>query len=189
MLRVAYLSGGPRDGAPVVLLHGWPDDATTYARISPTLHEAGFRTFSPWLRGFESTSFLSQETMRSGEIAATAQDVLDLADALGLSRFAIVGHDWGARILTCWHRFFPERINCCAALSLGRQPGKAATPPPEQARACWYQWFMATAEAPSSCKGTARNSPDSSGTPGAHWAGSTMPSSKKWLNPSKPGLG
>ncbi|WP_214475570.1 alpha/beta hydrolase [Mesorhizobium sp. dw_380] len=145
VLRVAYLSGGPQDGAPVVLLHGWPDDATTYARISPALHEAGFRTYSPWLRGFGSTSFLSQETMRSGEIAAMAQDVLDFADALGLSRFAIVGHDWGARISYLLASVFPDRISCCAALSLGWQPGKAATPPPEQARAFWYQWFMATA--------------------------------------------
>ncbi|TPL78946.1 alpha/beta hydrolase [Mesorhizobium sp. B2-3-13] len=145
LLRIAYLDGGLQDGPPVVLLHGWPDDATTYARISPVLHEAGFRTFSPWLRGFGQTSFLSKETMRSGEIAAMAQDVLDFADALGLSRFAIVGHDWGARIAYLLASIFPDRISCCAALSLGWQPGKPATPAPEQAKAFWYQWFMATA--------------------------------------------
>ncbi|RWP85805.1 MAG: alpha/beta hydrolase [Mesorhizobium sp.] len=145
LLRVAYLDGGPQDGAPVILLHGWPDDATTYARISPVLHEAGFRTFSPWLRGFGPTSFLSKEIMRSGEIAAMAQDVLDFADALGLSRFAVVGHDWGARISYLLASVFLDRIKCCAALSLGWQPGKPATPAPGQAKAFWYQWFMATA--------------------------------------------
>lgn len=145
LLRVAYLSDGPADGAPVVLLHGWPDDATAYDGISPALHEAGFRTFSPWLRGFGRTSFLSKKTMRSGEIAAMAQDVLDFADALGLSRFAVVGHDWGARVAYLLASVFPDRINCCAALSLGWQPGQPATPAPEQARAFWYQWFMATA--------------------------------------------
>ncbi|PZV37204.1 alpha/beta fold hydrolase [Mesorhizobium kowhaii] len=145
LLRIAYLRGGPEEGKPVILLHGWPDDATTYARVAPTLHRSGFRTFSPWLRGFGKTSFLSKQTMRSGEIAAMAQDVLDFADALGLSRFAVVGHDWGARISYLLASVFPDRINCCAALSLGWQPGKPATPAPEQAKAFWYQWFMAAA--------------------------------------------
>lgn len=145
LLRMGFLSDGPQDGVPVVMLHGWPDDATTYARIAPVLHAAGFRTFSPWLRGFGPTSFLSAETTRSGEIAAMAQDVLDYADALGLGRFAVVGHDWGARISYLLASIFPDRIKCCAALSLGWQPGKPATPAAEQAKAFWYQWFMATA--------------------------------------------
>jgi pimeloyl-ACP methyl ester carboxylesterase len=37
LLRIAYLKGGPVDGAPAILLHGWPDDATTYSRILPAL--------------------------------------------------------------------------------------------------------------------------------------------------------
>jgi pimeloyl-ACP methyl ester carboxylesterase len=65
----------------VLLLHGWPDDATTFADVAPSLQAAGFRTFAPWLRGFGKTSFHSDETMRSGEIAAMAQDALDFADA------------------------------------------------------------------------------------------------------------
>ncbi|MER9642848.1 alpha/beta fold hydrolase [Mesorhizobium sp. M0239] len=52
------------------------------------------------------------------------------ADALGLSRFAVVGHDWGARISYLLASVFPDRIKCCAALSLGWQPGKPATPAP-----------------------------------------------------------
>ncbi|TIT03892.1 MAG: alpha/beta hydrolase, partial [Mesorhizobium sp.] len=116
------------------------------------LQAAGFRTFAPWLRGFGKNSFHSDQTMRSGEIAAMAQDALDFADAIGLERFAVVGHDWGARIayllasvfpqrITCC---FPQRITCCAALSLGWQPGPPSTPPLEQTKAFWYQWFMAT---------------------------------------------
>ncbi|MBZ9769099.1 alpha/beta hydrolase [Mesorhizobium sp. CA6] len=144
LLRVAYVSGGSEDGAPVLLLHGWPDDATTFADVSPFLHAAGFRTFAPWLRGFGGSVFHSGETMRSGEIAAMAQDALDFADAIGLVRFAVVGHDWGARIAYLLASVFPQRIRCCAALSLGWQPGSLPTPPLEQTRAFWYQWFMAT---------------------------------------------
>lgn len=144
LLRVAYLSGGSEDGQPVLLLHGWPDDATTFAEVAPYLQAAGFRTFAPWLRGFGKTSFHSDETMRSGEIAAMAQDALDFADAIGLERFAVVGHDWGARIAYLLASVFPQRITCCAALSLGWQPGPPSMPPLEQAKAFWYQWFMAT---------------------------------------------
>ncbi|MEZ2331153.1 alpha/beta fold hydrolase [Mesorhizobium sp. RCC_202] len=144
LLRIGYLTDGPKDGPPVLLLHGWPDDATTFADVASFLHAAGFRTFSPWLRGFGPTTFLSDKTTRSGEIAAMAQDALDFADALSLERFAVVGHDWGARIAYLLASVHPERLVCCAAMSLGWQPGKLSTPPLEQVKAFWYQWFMAT---------------------------------------------
>ena len=143
-LRLAYRASGPADGAPVLLLHGWPDEPGTWDGVVPTLHAAGFRTLVPWLRGFGPTRFRHASTPRSGEIAAMAQDMLDLADALGLGRFAVVGHDWGARIAYLLAATQPDRITHCAALSLGWSPGKLATPGYEQARAFWYQWFLAT---------------------------------------------
>ncbi|HEY3593801.1 MAG TPA: alpha/beta fold hydrolase [Polyangiaceae bacterium] len=144
ILRIAYKVGGNEDGTPVLLLHGWPDDASTFDRVAPALHRAGYRTFTPWLRGFGPTRFLSDNTVRSGEIAAMAQDALDLADALGLARFAIAGHDWGARIAYWLASVFPERLTHCAALSVAWEPGPLATPAYLQAKAYWYQWFMAT---------------------------------------------
>ena len=50
-LKTAYEAGGPSDGPPVVLLHGWPDDVRTYDRVVPALHAARFRTLAPYLRG------------------------------------------------------------------------------------------------------------------------------------------
>ena len=46
-LKIAYEEGGPSDGLPVILLHGWPDDVRTYDRVVPDLHAAGFRTVAP----------------------------------------------------------------------------------------------------------------------------------------------
>ena len=83
-------------------------------------------------------------SMRSGQISAMAQDALDFVDALGLEGFAVVGHDWGARIGYVLASLYPERITRLAALSVGWRPGELATPPLAQARAFWYQWFMAT---------------------------------------------
>src|SRR5262249_11862451 len=74
---------------------------------------------------------------------------IELADALGLGRFAVVGHDWGARIAYFLAAILPERIERIAALSVGWEPSGLATPGLAtpgltQARAFWYQWFMAT---------------------------------------------
>ena len=46
-LNIAYEAGGPPDGFPVVLLHGWPDDVRTYDRVVPVLQAAGLRTVVP----------------------------------------------------------------------------------------------------------------------------------------------
>ena len=97
LLNIAYYDHGNCDGFPVVLLHGWPDDALTWGRVSPELIDAGFRVIVPYLRGFGPTRFISAETPRTGQLAALGRDVVELADALQLGRFALVGHDWGAR--------------------------------------------------------------------------------------------
>jgi pimeloyl-ACP methyl ester carboxylesterase len=144
ILDIAYEEGGAREAPPVFLLHGWPDDVRSFDRVAPELQRAGFRTIAPWLRGFGPTQFLSPASLRSGQIAAMAQDVVDLADALKLAHFAVVGHDWGARIAYILAATAPERVGCIAALSVGWEPGEMRTPPVEQAQRYWYQWFMAT---------------------------------------------
>ena len=144
LLDIAYEDDGPSGGAPVLLLHGWPDDVRTYDGIAPSLHAAGFRTLAPWLRGFGPTRFLSDATPRSGQIAAMAQDALDFADALGLSEFSIVGHDWGSRIAYFIASLHPSRLTRMVTMSLGWDPGTLKTPSLDQARLFWYQWFMAT---------------------------------------------
>jgi pimeloyl-ACP methyl ester carboxylesterase len=133
-LKIAYEAGGPSDGLPVVLLHGWPDDVHTYDRVVPALHAAGFRTIAPYLRGFGGTSFLSKETMHSGEIVAMAQDAIDLADALKLGKFAVIGHDWGARIACALAIAVPQRISRIVTIAVGWQPGELPTPSLKQAK-------------------------------------------------------
>ena len=82
--------------------------------------------------------------MRSGEIVAMAQDAIDLADALNLGKFGVIGHDWGARIAYTLAIVVPQRVMRMVTMSVGWQPGELPTPSLKQARAYWYQWFMAT---------------------------------------------
>lgn len=145
LLEIASESGGPADGSPVLLLHGWPDDATAWHDVTPTLEAAGYRWVAPWLRGFGSTRFLSDETPRDGSGVALAQDALDLADALGWSRFAVVGHDWGGRAAYLMAALAPERVASITTLAIGYAPrGRFAVPSFAQSRLWWYQWFMTT---------------------------------------------
>src|SRR5689334_10376144 len=94
LLEIGYEESGPRGGSPTILLHGWPDDIRTWDGVLPALHAAGRRTLVPYLRGCGATRFESGEAMRSGQLSALAQDLLDFADALRLDRFSVVGHDW-----------------------------------------------------------------------------------------------
>jgi pimeloyl-ACP methyl ester carboxylesterase len=145
VLDVAVEISGPESGAPVVLLHGWPDDVRTWDGVLPILHSSGFRTFVPYLRGVGPTRFRSADTLRSGQLAALGQDLLDLADALALSGFAVVGHDWGARAAYIASAVAPDRISHAVALSVGwgtNDPGQTLSL--AQARNYWYHWFMAT---------------------------------------------
>jgi pimeloyl-ACP methyl ester carboxylesterase len=108
ILEIAFETGGPPDGIPVLLLHGWPDGPRGWRKVSLRLQVDGFRTIAPYLRGSSPTEFLFEETPRVGAGVALAQDTLDLADALGLENFAVLGHDWGRGWPTFWRRFFPN---------------------------------------------------------------------------------
>jgi pimeloyl-ACP methyl ester carboxylesterase len=98
----------------------------------------------PYLRGVGPTRFREPSTMRSGQLSALAADALELAAALSLERFVIVGHDWGARAAYIAATLEPARISHCIALSVGwgtNHPGQEL--PLRQARNYWYHWYMA----------------------------------------------
>ncbi|TCS38010.1 pimeloyl-ACP methyl ester carboxylesterase [Paucimonas lemoignei] len=140
LLEIHYADTGPRDGEPVILLHGWPDGIATWSATAAALNAAGFRTIAPYLRGFGPNRFLHDDTPRSAQITALAQDVLDLADLLGLPRFAMVGHDWGARTGYVLAAQAAHRLTRYVSLSIGYGSSSLSF---RQAQQFWYQWFFA----------------------------------------------
>jgi pimeloyl-ACP methyl ester carboxylesterase len=144
LLDIAYDVAGPEDGKPLLLLHGWPDSPRAWRPLAPQLNAHGWRTVAPYLRGCAPTRFLSADAPRVGHAVALAQDAIDLADRLSWDHFAVVGHDWGARIAYSLAALFPERVTRIVALALAYQPrGAFELPSFAQARRWWYQWFMA----------------------------------------------
>jgi pimeloyl-ACP methyl ester carboxylesterase len=153
VLDIAYDIAGPADGPPVLLLHGWPDASRAWKPVAARLNQAGWRTFTPSLRGSGQTAFLSADTVRDGSGVALAQDAIDFADALGIAQFDVVGHDWGARAAYTLAALFPQRVRSIAALALAFQPrGAFVLPDFSQARRFWYQWFMSLDDAPAAVR-------------------------------------
>src|SRR4051794_39933297 len=108
--------GGPADGQPVVLLHGFPQDSTCWADVEPALHAAGLRTLAPDQRGYSPGA---RPPGRSAyRITEPAADVLALLDEAGLASAHIVGHDWGAAVAWALAGRHPERVRSLTVLSV-----------------------------------------------------------------------
>jgi pimeloyl-ACP methyl ester carboxylesterase len=97
LLNVGYAEAGPADGPAVLLLHGWPYDIHSYADVAPLLAAEGYRTIIPYLRGYGTTRFLSEDTFRNGQPSVLAVDAVALLDALEIGKAVVAGFDWGAR--------------------------------------------------------------------------------------------
>lgn len=141
-LEQHYLDEGDASQPVVFALHGWPDSPHTWRHLLPVLRQAGWRVITPYLRGFGPNRFISPEIPRSGQLSAIADDIRQLADALDIQRFAVIGHDWGARCAYILAALWPERVSHCVALSVGYSPGEALSL--AQSERYWYQWLMAT---------------------------------------------
>ncbi|MFL9922828.1 alpha/beta hydrolase [Herbaspirillum lusitanum] len=144
-LRIAYEESGPADAPTVLLVHGWPDDVRTWDHFLQPLRNAGYRVIRPYLRGYGPTRFLDDDTPRSGQLSALGTDLLAFADALGLQRYSIIGHDWGARAAYIAASQAPEKIACCVTISVGwgtNTPDQKLSL--QQSRNYWYHWFFAT---------------------------------------------
>ena len=86
---------GDRSKPAVVLLHGFPESHRTWREIAPRL-EGDFFLVMPDQRGFAGSD--RPQDVEAYEADKLIDDVFALAEALGLERFALVGHDWGGAI-------------------------------------------------------------------------------------------
>jgi pimeloyl-ACP methyl ester carboxylesterase len=147
VLSVGYAELGPVDGAPVILLHGWPYDIHSYVDVAPLLAAKGYRVIVPYLRGYGTTRFLSNEAMRNGQQSALAVDTIALMDALGIERATIGGCDWGARTANIVAALWPERCKAMVSVSgylIGNQQLGMVPLPPKAELQWWYQYYFAT---------------------------------------------
>jgi pimeloyl-ACP methyl ester carboxylesterase len=147
VLNMGYAEAGPVDGPPVMLLHGWPYDIHSFAEVAPLLVSKGYRVFIPYLRGYGTTQFLSNETLRNGQQSALAVDIIALMDALKIGKAIIAGFDWGARTACIMAALWPERCKALVSVSgylIGNQEAGKIPLPPKAEIQWWYQFYFAT---------------------------------------------
>ena len=147
VLNVSYAEAGPANGPPVILLHGWPYDIYSFVDVTPVLASAGYRVFVPYLRGYGSTRFLAGETVRNGQPAALAMDVVAFMDALKIDKAVLAGFDWGGRSADIVAALWPERVKALVAVSgylIGNQESGKLPLPPQAELQWWYQFYFAT---------------------------------------------
>jgi pimeloyl-ACP methyl ester carboxylesterase len=147
LLNVGYAEAGPADGPVVLLLHGWPYDIHTYVDVAPLLAAQGYRVIIPYLRGYGTTRFLREDTVRNGQQSVVAVDAIALMDALGIEQAILGGCDWGARTADIVAALWPERCKALVSVSgylIGSQEANKMPLPPEAELQWWYQYYFAT---------------------------------------------
>jgi len=147
VLNIGYADLGPRNGPPVLLLHGWPYDIHTYEDVAPRLAAAGYRVLVPHLRGYGTTRFLHDATPRNAQQTAIAADAIALLDALGIAQATVAGCDWGARTACVMAALWPQRVKALVSVSgyLVTNPKAGGVPlAPADELAWWYQFYLAT---------------------------------------------
>ncbi len=101
------------DDVLAVLLHGWPQDGSSWARVAPLLVEAGYRVACPDLKGFGR----SDSPRRGYDPATLADELSQLVQALGARKAVLVGHDWGGAVALATAFRHPGRVRALVTIA------------------------------------------------------------------------
>jgi pimeloyl-ACP methyl ester carboxylesterase len=99
--------GGPKEAEAIIFLHGFPESHRTWREILPDLAR-DFRVIAPDQRGFGASD--KPEGVENYKTDRIVEDLIALADALGLDRFTLAGHDWGGAVAWLAALKHPDRI-------------------------------------------------------------------------------
>lgn len=144
-LRFAYLEEGT--GPLVLLLHGFPDNATTWSHQLTALAAAGYRAVAPYLRGYHPT-----QVPEAGfyDKATLASDVSALIDALGDGQPAyLVGQDWGAIIAYAVLAACPDLVRRAVVMAVPHPATVAVSMvEPKHVHRSFHWWFFQLPDLP-----------------------------------------
>ena len=111
-----YRVSGEGNKEPIILLHGFPETSIMWTGLMDHLATLGFHCIAPDMRGYSKGA--CPKGVKNYTVDKLSADILDLADALGINKFHLIGHDWGA--IVGWNLAYtnPQRIISWAALSV-----------------------------------------------------------------------
>jgi pimeloyl-ACP methyl ester carboxylesterase len=125
---------GPAAGAPVILLHGFPQNRRMWRHQLNALAAAGFRALAPDQRGY--CAGARPQGVDAYATGLLIGDVLAMIDATGAQRFHLVGHDWGGQLAWLIAAAHPHRVQTLSVLSRPHPAAfaRALAEDPEQAK-------------------------------------------------------
>ncbi len=131
------------DGPPVLLLHGFPETHVMWHRVAPSLAER-FTVVCTDLRGHGDSSKPSGgPACRNYAKSVMAVDQIEVMEALGFERFALVGHDRGGRVAHRLALDHPERVERLALLDIGPMANALDAVDADMARDNYHWFFLA----------------------------------------------
>jgi pimeloyl-ACP methyl ester carboxylesterase len=136
------VEAGPRDGPPVVLLHGFPEFWYGWRSQLPALAAAGLRLIVPDQRGYNTSA--KPPGIAAYAVERLAADVLGLLDEADERRALIVGHDWGALVGWWLALVHPDRVERLAVLNVPHPAvmRRQLATNPRQVLRSWYVLFF-----------------------------------------------
>jgi len=138
-LRIHYVDDGPRDGTPVLLLHGEPSWSYLYRKMIPTISAAGYRCVAPDLIGFGR----SDKPVTRGEYTYQRHVnwMRGVLEGLDLRQATLVCQDWGGLIGLRLVAEHPERFARVVAANTFLPTGDTAL---GQAFFMWREYSQTT---------------------------------------------
>jgi haloacetate dehalogenase len=135
------------NGSPVLLLHGYPETHVMWHKVAPRLAQE-FTVVVPDLRGYGDSSKPADGDNHFGHSKrATAQDQVEVMEQLGFTKFAVVGHDRGARVAHRLTRDHGDRVTKLAVLDI--IPTRTVYQNVNKVLAiAYYHWFFLIQPAP-----------------------------------------
>lgn len=134
------------NGPPVLLLHGYPQNLALWAKVAPLLAK-DFTVVCADLRGYgDSFKPTSLPDRSNYSFRAMARDQIEVMQALGFSRFHVVGHDRGGRTAHRMTLDWPERVASLAVLDIVPTYPMFMDTNRAVAMAYWHWYFLAQPE-------------------------------------------
>jgi len=131
---------GPLDGDPVVLLHGFPERATSWRRVAPLLHARGLRTYAPDQRGYSRGARPTRR--RDYALQNLVDDAVALIETVGRP-VHLVGHDWGSSVGWLVAAQRPDLVRSWTAVSVPHPKAfQRAMVTSRQGLKSWYMGAM-----------------------------------------------
>lgn len=142
-LRLHYVDEGPREGRPVLMMHGEPSWSFLYRHMIPPVSNAGYRVMAPDLIGFGKSDKPTQTSDYS--YTAHVEWMLDWFDSLDLSGVVLFCQDWGGLIGLRLVAARPDRF---AAVIAGNTMLPTGEHTPPDAFLAWQQFSQTVPEFP-----------------------------------------